>query len=74
MKNIYVLSGEEVSLKDMRIKDICSKLDEYELESIYVESYRTENYTKILEKANIFLGTYDFFNNSKVLKIVLFKP
>lgn len=74
MNNIYVLSGEETILKDVRIKEICSNFEEYEYESIYVEPYRTENYTMILEKANLFLSTYDFFSNPKVLKIILSKP
>lgn len=74
MDNIYVLSGEEIILKDVRIKDICSNLNGYEYKSIYIEPYRCEKYNFIIDEANLFLSTYDLFSESKVLKIVLDKP
>lgn len=74
MNNIYVLSGEETILKDVRVKEICSSLNGYEYKSIYIEPYRSEKYDYINNEINLFLNTYDFFSESKVLKIVLDKP
>lgn len=74
MNNIYVLSGEETILKDIRVKEICSSLNGYEYKSIYIEPYRSEKYDYINNEINLFFNTYDFFSESKVLKIVLDKP
>lgn len=74
MSNIYILIGEELTLKEFKIKNVLSSLGEYNYNSIYVESYRTENYSNILNQCNSFLSTFDFFTTNKVLKLVLYKP
>ena len=73
MSNIYILAGEELILKDFRLKELYSNFEEYDYKSIYIEPYRSEKYNYIIEESNLFLNTYDFFSNSKVLKIVVQK-
>ena len=74
MSKIYILSGEELVLKDSRVKELYSHLNDYEYKSVYIEPYRSKSYTYILEEINLFLSTYDFFSNSKVLRVIVQKP
>ena len=64
MNNIYLLIGDELKLKDLRIENILNQEDDYELETIYADSYKPESYSTIVDKINIFLSTFDFFGNS----------
>ena len=74
MGNIHLLIGDELLLKDLRINEILNTTEDYEYETFYMDSYKTENYNAMVNKINMFLGTYDFFSSSKVLKLVLSKP
>lgn len=74
MNNIYILAGEELILKDLRMKELYSNICDYDCKSIYIEPYRSEKYDYIIDEINLFLGTYDFFSSSKVLKVIVQKP
>lgn len=74
MDNLYLLIGEELLLKDLRINEILKEMDDYELKTLYLDSYKGESYKQIANDINLFLGTFDFFSSTKVLKLVLNKP
>lgn len=74
MSNIHLLIGEELVLKDLRVKEILANVAEYEYETLYIDSYKGDNYTDICSKIDSFLNTYDLFGNAKALKLVAQKP
>lgn len=74
MNNIHLLIGEELLLKDLRINELLNEMDDCEYETLYVDSYKSESYNDIANRVNMFLGTFDFFSSTKVLKLVLAKP
>lgn len=74
MDNVYLLIGEELILKDLRVNEILNEMDDCEYETLYLDSYKSENYNDIANSINLFLGTFDFFSSTKALKLVLTKP
>ena len=71
---MHLLIGEELVLKDFRIKQLLQDIDNYEYETIYLDSYKNDSCTDIADRINMFLNTFDFFSDYKVMRFVVGKP
>lgn len=72
MKNIYILSGEEIVLKEDKIKEIRRNKEDWNYRKIILENTRKEEIESVLRDAFMYLTTIDMFNmNNKILNIVV---
>ena len=72
MKKIYVLSGEEIILKEDFIKDLLKDKKEWNYKKVVVDNNKKEGLGSIINDSFMYLTTIDMFNfNNKVLHIVV---
>lgn len=72
MKKIYILSGEEIILKEDFIKDLLKDKKEWNYKKIVVDNNKKEAIGYIVNDSFMYLTTIDMFNfNNKVLHIVI---
>lgn len=72
MKNIYIIAGEDIILKEDKIKNIVKDKEEWNYKKMIIENSRTDTMSTVLEESFMYLMTMDMFNmNPKILNIVV---
>lgn len=73
MSGIYILAGEELFLKDMRVQEINKELGPFDFKSIHSDSINSSITKSQLEEAELFLNMQDFFFSKKAIRLSVYK-
>lgn len=72
MKNIYIIAGEDIVLKEDKIKNIRKDKEEWNYKKIIIENSRADTVSSVLGESFMYLMTMDMFNiNPKILNVVV---
>ena len=72
MKRIYVMSGEDIVLKEDDIKEIRNSRSDWNYKKTIIDESNKDYINSIINDSYMYLATIDMFNlNNKILHIVV---